>query len=381
MNPLPWLGLAFVTGAVVTYLLVRLAERLGRRLGVLDAPRPGEVQVRVVPRTGGYAMLGGLWAALLLAYLVRAHFLVDPTTGPAWNPADDLRMLGFGLGTLLIVPLAVLDDRRRLGPGPQFVGQVVIALIPVLLGLRVSSVAQPFGDPIGLPLWLDIPVSLLWFVGMMNAINWVDVMDGLAAGIAFMGALVLFARAFLFTEYSVAVVPLALAGISLGFLGRNRPPATIFMGTSGSLLLGFGLAASGILGGAKVGTSLLVLGLPIVDAAWVIMRRLTRGSRPVHGGDREHLPMKLHDLGLSTRKTVLLLYLVSLVLGALGLSLHTPPQEPNLDKALVLVAVVIVLLLVLAGVTMAVARQQQHRAGRPPTAVGSDEPSLPSARG
>ncbi len=358
MNAVAWLATAFVVAAVAAYGLARVAERWGQRLGVLDQPRPGEVQVQVVPRTGGYAMLGGLWLALLVAYALRSALMVDPALGPDWNPADDVRIVGIVVGTALIVPLAVLDDRARLGPGPQLLGQVLIAAVPVAFGLRVSSIAQPFGEPIVLPLWLDIPVSILWFVGMMNAINWVDVMDGLASGIAFGAAVVLFARAFLFTQYSVAVFPLALAGVCLGFLGRNRPPAAIFMGSSGSLLLGFGLAASGILGGAKVGTALLVLGVPILDAAWVILRRLTRGARPERGGDREHLPMKLHDLGLSTRETVLVLYLVSAVLGAIGLSLHTPPEAPSVEKAYVLAAMVLVVGVALAVVTRAVARRR-----------------------
>ncbi len=357
MNAVPWLAVAFVVACVASYGLARLAERLGQRLGVLDAPRAGEVQVRVVPRTGGYAMLVGLWLALLVAYGLRGRFLVSSSTGPDWNPADDLRMLGIVLGSLLIVPLAMLDDRRRLGPWPQLLGQLAIAAVPVAFGLRVSSIAHPFGDPLELPLWLDVPISILWFVGMMNAINWVDVMDGLAGGVAFGGAIVLFARAYLFMQYSIAVFPLALAGVALGFLGRNRPPASIFMGTSGSLLLGFGLAASGILGGAKVGTAILVLGLPILDAAWVIFRRLTRGARPQLGGDREHLPMKLHDLGLTTRETVLVLYLVSAILGAIGLSLHTPPEAPSLEKAYVLVAMVLVVSIALILVTLAVARR------------------------
>jgi UDP-GlcNAc:undecaprenyl-phosphate GlcNAc-1-phosphate transferase len=359
VNPTPWLVLAFVVAAGSTYVLARGAERLGRRLGVLDEPRPGEVQQASVPRTGGYAMIGGLWLALLLAYVLRARFLVDPELGPEWNPSDDLRVLGLLLGSVAIVPLAMLDDRRRLGPIPQLIGQILIAAIPVAFGLRLSSVAQPFGDPIDLPVWLDIPLSMLWFVGMMNAINWVDVMDGLAGGVALGGAMVLFARAFLFTQFSVALFPLALAGVCLGFLGRNRPPARIFMGSSGSLLLGFGLAGSGILGGAKVGTAILVLGVPILDAAWVIVRRLTRGTRPTIGGDREHLPMKLHDLGLTTGQTVLALYIVSAVLGVIGLSLHTPPEAPSIDKLYALLGMVLVLLVLLASVTVAVTRRRR----------------------
>ena len=359
MSPTAWLLLGFLVAGITTFVLARVAERFGRQLGVLDKPRPGEVQRRTVPRTGGYAMLLGLWAALLVGYILRTRFLVDPEVGPEWNPADDLRVVGLVLGSVCIVPLAMLDDRRRLGPLPQLIGQLIIAAIPVAFGLRVSSVAQPFGDPIDLPIWLDVPVSLVWFVGMMNAINWVDVMDGLAGGVAFGGAMVLFARAYLFTQYSVALFPLALAGVCLGFLGRNRPPATIFMGSSGSLLLGFGLAGSGILGGAKVGTVVLVLGVPILDAAWVIVRRLTRGARPTIGGDREHLPMKLHDLGLSVGQTVLALYVVSAILGIIGLSLHTPPEAPSVDKLYALLGMVLVLLVVLASVTVAVTRRRR----------------------
>jgi UDP-GlcNAc:undecaprenyl-phosphate GlcNAc-1-phosphate transferase len=358
VNPIPWLLAAFGVAATATYALAILAARFGHRLGVLDKPRPGEVQRSTVPRTGGYAMLIGMWLALLVAYALRGRFLVDPDVGPVWNPDDDLRVIGLVLGTVCIVPLAMLDDRRRLGPLPQLVGQLLIAAVPVAFGLRVSSIAQPFGDPIELPVWLDVPISIVWFVGMMNAINWVDNMDGLAGGLAFAGALVLFARAYLFTEFSVALFPIALAGVCLGFLGRNRPPATIFMGSAGSLLLGFGLAASGILGGAKLGTAILVLGVPILDAAWVIFRRLTRGARPTVGGDREHLAMKLHDLGLTTGQAVLVLYVVSAVLGIIGLSLHTPPEAPSIDKLYALVAMALVLLVVLAAVTVAVTRRR-----------------------
>jgi UDP-GlcNAc:undecaprenyl-phosphate GlcNAc-1-phosphate transferase len=359
VNPIPWLLLAFVVASETTFVFAMVAERYGRRMGVLDVPRPGEVQRWTVPRTGGYAMLLGLWVALLVAYVLRDQFLVDPDIGPVWNPDDDLRMIGLMLGSVCIVPLALLDDRQRLGPLPQLIGQLLIASVPVIFGLRVNSIAQPFGDPIDLPLWLDVPVSILWFVGMMNAINWVDNMDGLAGGLAFGGAMVLFARAFLFTEYSVALFPLALAGVCLGFLGRNRPPATIFMGSSGSLLLGYGLAGSGILGGAKLGTAILVLGVPILDAAWVIFRRLTRGARPTEGGDREHLPMKLHDLGLTTGQTVLALYVVSAVLGIIGLSLHTPPEAPSVDKLYALVAMALIVILALAALTVAVTRRRR----------------------
>ena len=128
MNPVPWLLLAFAAAAATTFCLAVVAERCGRRLGVMDLPRPGEVQRREVPRTGGYAMLVGLWVALLVG--VRDALVLPGRSRcrPGWNPADDMRMLGLVIGTICIVPLAVLDDRRRLGPLPQLFGQLLIAV-------------------------------------------------------------------------------------------------------------------------------------------------------------------------------------------------------------------------------------------------------------
>src|SRR5258708_34167287 len=151
-------------------------------MGVLDNPRAGEVQRWSVPRTGGYAMLGGLWVALLVGYALRNWFLIDPEIGPVWNPSDDLRVLGLVLGSVCIVPLAMLDDRRRLGALPQLIGQFCIAAVPVLFGLRVGSIAQPFGDPIELPMWLPVPNRPVWVVGMVNPGKWGRRQGGPARG-------------------------------------------------------------------------------------------------------------------------------------------------------------------------------------------------------
>ena len=343
-----------------TYALARVAERYGRQLGVLDQPRAGEVQQAPVPRTGGYAMLGGLWLALFIGYLTREWFLVDPATGPMWNPADDQRILGLVLGSVCIVPLAILDDRRRLGPWPQLAGQIAIAAIPVAFGLRVSSIAHPFGDPLQLPLWLDVPDQHPVVRGHdeRHQLGGCHGRPGGRRGVRG-GNRAVRARVPLSPVFDCALPAgrgRACASGSWAAIGRRR---RIFMGSSGSLLLGFALAGSGILGGAKVGTALLVLGVPILDAAWVIFRRLTRGARPTIGGDREHLPMKLHDLGLSTGQTVLVLYFVSAVLGIVGLSMHTPPEAPSFDKLYALLGMVLVVLVVLAGVTVAVTRRRR----------------------
>jgi UDP-GlcNAc:undecaprenyl-phosphate GlcNAc-1-phosphate transferase len=263
-----------------------------------------------------------------------------------------------------IVPLALLDDRKRLGPFPQLVGQIAVAAIPVVFGLRLGSIASPFGPAIALDPWVDVVLTLVWIVGMINAINLIDVMDGLAAGIAAMAAVVLFTRSLWFGQYSIAVLPLALAGCTLGFLPHNFHPARIFMGTSGSMLLGFWLATMSVIGGAKVGTAFVVLGVPILDTAWVIGRRLTTGRSPFKGGDAEHLPHRIHGLGLTQLQTVLLLYLICGVFGFLSLSLHAPAEGPTLTptmaKLYLLLAMVAVMALVLGTVTLLSSRRKHE---------------------
>lgn len=339
-----WLLVIALAGWLTTYFLTGIARRLGELLGAVDRPRPGEVQVRAVPRSGGYAMLVGLWVALALMLVLR------PAEVRA-NPNDDVKLLGAVFGTLALLPLAILDDRRRLGPGPQFIGQIVVAAIPVAFGLRLESIASPFGPAAPLPEWLDVPLTLFWIVGMINAVNLIDVMDGLAAGIAAVAALVLFLRSFWFEQYSIAVLPLALLACLLGFLPRNFHPAQVFMGSSGALLLGYWLAVTSVIGGAKVGTAFVVLGLPILDTAWVILRRLSQGRSPFYGGDREHLPHRLHALGLSHLQTVLLLYAFVAVFGGLALRLHSPASGPSLEKLLLVAGMVAAALLVLGLVT------------------------------
>lgn len=344
MSAASWLWAVFLLGMAVSFVLVGLACRLGPRLGLVDRPRPGEVQARVVPRSGGYGMLFGLWLVLLASLALRPPSVLA-------NPDDDLKLVGMLLGSLLILPLGLIDDRHRLSPLTQFGAQLLIAAIPVGFGIRIGSIASPFGPALPLPIWLDVPFSLLWIVGMINAMNLIDVMDGLAGGIAAMAALVLFTRSLWFDQLSIAVLPLALAACALGFLPRNFHPARVFMGTSGSVLLGYALACASVIGGAKVGTAFAVLGLPIIDTAWVILRRLAKRRSPFQGGDAEHLPQRLHALGYSQRRIMLGLYAISGLFGWLSLSLHSPADGPGPEKAYLLLGIVGVMAAVLLGVT------------------------------
>src|SRR5437868_1652638 len=160
-------------------------------------------------------------------------------------------------------------------------------------GQVIDTVASPFGGLIVLPIFVAVPFTVFWIVGMINTLNWIDTMDGLAAGVTAIAALVLFARSLLLGQYTISLLPLALAGVCLGFLRYNFAPARVIMGTSGSTFLGFALATLALIGGAKIATAAFVLGLPILDVGVVILYRGLRRRSPFIGGDDVHLTHRL----------------------------------------------------------------------------------------
>ncbi len=301
-------------------LLVPLAAAVGAAVGgaLVDLPRPGEVQRRPISRTGGY----GLVAAFFLALLVSI-----PIADRSFDTKEFGRLAGLTLGAALLVPFAAWDDLKRLPPLPQLFAQIVCALIPVLLGVRIESIANTEIAQIA-PLVI-VPLSVLWIVGMINALNWLDTMDGLAGGVSLIGALVLFAASLLqrgeqgefIQQNSIALLGLALAGACIGFLAYNFPPARIFMGTSGSMFLGYALGVISIIGGAKIATAALVLGLPILDTALVIIQRVIGRRSPFHGGDGTHLVHQMLVAGLGVRQIVGLVYTLTALFGILSLAL------------------------------------------------------------
>lgn len=304
-------AIAFGVGLLGVIILTPLAGRLGQRLGMVDKPRPGELQRVPMARTGGYALL----AAFLIA--IAVSLWLTPR-----SPAELTRILGLVAGVVIILPLAFLDDRRRLGPLPQLLGQIATAVVAMAFGLIIYDVANPFGGIIPLPVFIALPFTLFWFVAMINTLNVVDTMDGLAAGITAIAALVLFARSVSLGQDTVAVLPIALAGVCIGFLRYNFNPARIIMGTSGSMFLGFTLAALALIGGAKIATAAFVLGLPILDFALVIVQRSANRRSPFIGGDGAHLTHRLVRRGLSTRRIALLIYAVCAAGGTLAMTLN-----------------------------------------------------------
>jgi UDP-GlcNAc:undecaprenyl-phosphate/decaprenyl-phosphate GlcNAc-1-phosphate transferase len=326
----------FAVALLVTAVVTPIVARLAWRLGAIDEPGPRKVHDRPTPRLGGLAMLVGFVAALGVAWLLSPG---DPVLAPVFDHTSE--PMGLLLGALAISAVGVVDDMRELSVPTKLAGQILAALLPVLAGIQLVHVWVPGLGVVSLAPDLGVPLTVLAIVAMVNAVNMIDGLDGLAAGIVAIGSIAFFA--FAYGSQSMAdaaptvatIAVAALAGVSIGFLIHNFHPASIFMGDTGSMLLGLLLATAGVsfvgrttdpgyLDFAGVFPLLipaLVLAVAFVDTAFAIGRRL-RDRRRLGEADRDHLHHRLFHSGLGQRRTVLVLYYWSAVaaFGAVGVT-------------------------------------------------------------
>ncbi len=350
MNTIGWTAAAiyfatFAIAALVTSFATPLIVLLATHLGVIDHGRE-ERRVHDVPtpRIGGVAVFFGFACALfaVLGFALASPFALLPS-GTHDTHAKQLELLtdqfatvhqlvGLLFGSLLVLGIGVWDDIMGMRPRNKFVAQVLVALISLFYGFIITGVTNPFDhNPntnwIEFPLWLGVPITLLWYVGMMNAINFIDGLDGLLAGVTVISSIFIFAISVLHANPVVALVVIALAGSALGFLPYNFNPARIFLGDAGSLFIGYVFATVSIIGASKqaiaisVVVPLFVLALPVLDTAAAIVRRALAGKR-ITEADRGHFHHQLiFRFGLNVRQAVLLIYAVCFVLGAVALAL------------------------------------------------------------
>lgn len=320
MNLVECLAL-FVLAALATMALVPLARHLAIRLDAIDYPSARRVNTKPVPRMGGVAMLGGLLVTLLAVFLgMRFLGWTDP-----FEPHLPLSVnyVGVGAGVLFMFGVGVVDDIVNLKPKVKLAGQVVAACIVVASGLLLSSVHNPFGPGFVEFGWFAYPLTVFYLVAFANVINLIDGLDGLAAGITAISALTIFVFAMLTYRFDAAVMSIALAGVCVGFLRYNFHPASIFMGDSGSLLLGFSLGIVSLFAVARSAlfvsllVPLLAAGVPIVDTALAIIRR-TRAHRPIDQADEGHIHHRLMQTGFSQRATVLIMWAWTAALALCG---------------------------------------------------------------
>lgn len=343
--PAPWraFGLTFAIAFALSLLLTPLAQRLGIRWGIVAVPGGRRKHSGVVSRLGAIPV----YIAFVAAVLISQVFVVDAwRAAPALpsgyailrlDPKEIFRLIGLLGGGTVIFIVGLIDDWRELSPLPVYIGQIIAGAIAIAFLIFVEYINDPIsGDQTGkFDFIVTVVITLFWLGLMMNTVNWLDGVDGLAAGVAAIACVILFGNAVFRLEpaqYSVALLPLALLGATLGFLPYNFFPAKIFLG-SGAYFLGFALGALSIIGGAKMAAILLVMGLPLLDVVWQIVNRLAHGQNPVQG-DRGHLHFRLLDLGLSQRQIVFGYYLFCALFG--GLALAIPSRLYKLIALLVM---------------------------------------------
>jgi UDP-GlcNAc:undecaprenyl-phosphate GlcNAc-1-phosphate transferase len=297
-----------LAAALVVLALTPVTMRLAERVGAVDQPGARRVHQRPVPRLGGLAILAG--------FLLPALYYL---------PADTATR-GLIVGAVLIALLGVADDVFGLDPWVKLAGQVACACVPVAAGLTIDHITLPFVGVGNLGI-AQYPISVLWFVALVNMINFTD---GLAAGVSGIGAATLAIIAASLDRADPAIMAAALAGACLAFLVYNFNPARTFMGDCGSMLLGFlvaGLAISGVMKSAAavaIVLPLIVLAIPILDTSFVILKRLKHGL-PVYSADRSHFHHRFLAIGWSQRRTVLALYGWCALMAALALAMRFVP--------------------------------------------------------
>lgn len=305
-----------------------LGMRLGERLGLMQVPGGRRQHPRPVSRLGGL----GLWAGFVLTGAGLYLFARRPA-----DPNLHLPLIGVLAGATFAAAAGLLDDRFEFKAGPQFAIQAAAALIAILADIFIGEVTLPFAGKVSIPLLAAYPVTVFWVMGMMNTVNWLDGLDGLAAGVGAIAAFFFGLHSLKLGQPEVAWYALALAGACLGFLVFNFYPARIFLGSAGALTLGFALATLSIIAPARVMTALLVLLIPILDVAFLIVDRWRRGRSPLQG-DRWHLHFQLADRGFSQRQIVLGYWTLCTLYGAAALFIES--RELKLAAFLVIAAVI-----------------------------------------
>lgn len=309
MFVLPALATA-LSAFVLSLGLTFLAIRLGKTLDIADKPGGRRTHAHITSRLGAFPLFGAFTAAVVIS---RAFNV------PTADPNEPTRIIGVLIGGAVIFALAVLDDRFNLPPAPQFTLQIVAALIAIGSQVFIERFTNPFTrTEVVLSFIFTTGLTVFWFLGMMNTVNFLDGVDGLASTVAIIATAVVCIHMLREGQLSVVLLPIALIGVLLGFLVFNWAPAKIFLG-GGALMLGWQLACVGIIGGAKIALLLLVMGLPIADVLWQIIDRTRRGRNPTSAADRGHLHLRLADQGWPPPRIVALYAAACILFGGAAL--------------------------------------------------------------
>ncbi len=317
--------LAVIAASVISFLATPMVKSLAYKVGAVDVPKDNRRMHKVpIPRLGGLA----IFLVFLLTVLVFADI--------------DRQLQGILLGAVVIVVLGVLDDIMTLRALPKFIVQIAAAAIAVAHGCVIDTISNPnlFSSAPYLDLGVfSIPVTIIWIVAITNAVNFIDGLDGLAAGVSAISAGTMLVIAMMVSEGNVAIIMAALLGACLGFIPYNLNPAKIFMGDTGATFLGYILATMSVQGLFKsyaiisFAVPFLILGVPIFDICFAFLRRIAHGQSPM-AADRGHVHHRLIDMGFNQKQAVAITYLITGILGLSAVVLTTSGEV----KAMILIA-------------------------------------------
>ena len=306
--------LAMLSSAVLSFVFTPLVKKLAQRFGFIDVPKDERrVHKKPIPTIGGLAIFGGFVIVTLCSVQL------------------DRKLMGILAGGLIIVVMGLIDDKYDLNAKLKLVIQICAVLIPISQGCMIRYISHPFtflGStyiPLG---YFSIPVTLIWIVAIINAVNFIDGLDGLSVGICSISSFCMLIIAIMMGQGNEGLIIAALLGACLGFLPYNFNPASIFMGDTGATFLGYILACMSVTGLFKLYTvisfavPIFVLGVPLVDICFAFVRRLWHHVSPMHA-DRSHIHHRLIDSGFNQRQSVLILYAVASLLGIAAVLLST----------------------------------------------------------
>ncbi|KAA8671778.1 MraY family glycosyltransferase [Clostridium sp. HV4-5-A1G] len=324
-----------VVSAALSAVITPLVRKYAIKLQIVDIPKDNRrVHNKPIP------LLGGM--AIYISFMVTLFLKLGRLTNSE---------IGLILGSTVIVIGGFVDDKFNIKPWCKLLFQLAATLILIVYGIKIVLITNPFSGlyqfvNLGI---MSIPLTLIWVIGITNALNLIDGLDGLAAGIALISSITIFIIAVLNGRNEAAILTIILAGATAGFLPYNFNPASIFMGDTGAQLLGFLLAAISIEGAVKsaaafsIAVPILALGIPIYDTLFAMVRRKING-KPIMQADRGHLHHRLLDMGLTQKQAVMIMYIISAVLGSFSIV----AMEINAQRSYFLLIIVMIILILIA---------------------------------
>lgn len=338
------IAISFLLAFIVSFMATPYSIKIAEKIGAIDIPKDDRrMRKKSIPKLGGLAVIAGF--AISLIYLISV-MNIEGSINLFDENSYFKKLIGVGLGVIIITITGVIDDTKTLKPLQKLFGQVLAAMVAVAFGIQIDSADIPFITNVELANEISMIVTVIWIVGITNAINLIDGLDGLSSGIALISCVSLLIIFALNDSPMVAILMItSLIGALVGFLPFNFSPAKTFIGDTGSNFLGYILSIVSILGVAKTYTAvvialpMLVLGLPIFDVVWAIIRRIVKGKsiKAIFKADKGHLHHRLLARGFSQKQAVLVMYAMSAALGLFAIIL----LESGIWKALSFLLMVI----------------------------------------